>query len=204
MLSERPVAASLSGWHPPPPNMKQAQRRFQAAWGWEGVAHRGWGIQAPPSEEGACSGTYQGGPPFFFPFHSVLPQCTSCQLLLVRFWRLRKGQCGLASHSSPHLPVGRCQSRWAATVGAASGAALLATPLPGQPQECGLQCLPPAPLACVGVTSGRTPVPVYGPLPSVADPLLSSHDPGSQGRMNFCPHPKMREPTTQTVPSDVA
>lgn len=60
---------SLAGTPPnTPPNMKRAEGRFRA--------YRAWGIQAPPSEEGACLGTYQGGPPCFFPFrfssHSTL------------------------------------------------------------------------------------------------------------------------------------
>ena len=38
----------FSGWGHPP-CAKQAKRRFPVAWGWEGVAYRVWGTQAPPS-----------------------------------------------------------------------------------------------------------------------------------------------------------
>lgn len=166
-LSERLVAASLSGWDPPTPKYEASREEILGCLGLGGCCSQGLGHPGTSFRGGCLFGDLPGRPTLFLSLSFFLPQCTSCQLLLVQFWRLRKGRCGLASHSSPHLPMGRCQSRWAATVGAASGAALLATPLPGQPQERGLQCLPPAPLTCVGVTSGRTPVPVYGPLPQL-------------------------------------
>lgn len=145
--------------------MKQAERRFRAAWGWR-VLPTGAGASEHPLQRRVPV----WGPPreaTVFLALSFLPPTMRFSSAPPRsvLGAPERAVWSCLSLFSPRAR-GKMPVTWAGTAGAASGAALLATRLPGQPQSVacsGLQCLLPAPLACVGVTSGRTPAPVYSP-----------------------------------------
>lgn len=146
-----------------------------------------------PSEDGNCLGTcqYQGSPSFSFSFslflHNVLLVSSSSFSLEAP----ERSALSCFSLFSPHLPVGACQSHWAAAAGVVSRTALLARACAGH-WERGLAAAsvsPPVPRLCVGVSLWRTPVPARSTPPCAAPPL-SSHGHGSHGRRHFCPTPR--------------
>lgn len=163
----------FSGWQTPAPSNGTGQGEIPGSWGWEGVASMVWGIRSPPSKDGDCLGTcreYQGSLSFSCSFYFFLPQCASCQAP-------ERSVLSCLPLSSPHLPMGRCQSlSWPELV-----------PATGSVAWRWSGCLPQL-LGSVGVSLRRTPVPACS-TPPCAEPPLSFHGHGSPGRRHSCPAP---------------